>query len=87
VTAQFACPGYTDDVFFDAARKRLYVAGGEGFLEAFEQKGPDQYQSIGKVATAAGARTGLFSPDLSQFFLAVPHRGNQGAELRVYAVQ
>jgi len=87
VTAQIPCPGDTDDIFYDAARKRLYVAGGEGFLEAFDQKGPDQYQSIGKVATAAGARTGLFVPELNQFFLAVPHRGSQGAEIRIYSVQ
>jgi DNA-binding beta-propeller fold protein YncE len=87
VTAQIPCPGDTDDLYYDAARKRLYVAGGEGFLEAFEQKGADQYQSMGKVATAPGARTGLYSPDLSLLILAVPHRGSQGAEIRVYAVQ
>jgi DNA-binding beta-propeller fold protein YncE len=87
VTAQVPCPGDTDDLFYDAVRKHLYVSGGEGFLEAFEQKGPDEYRSIGKLATASGARTGLYVPDLSQFFLAVPHRGNQGAEIRVYSVQ
>jgi DNA-binding beta-propeller fold protein YncE len=87
VTAQVPCPGDTDDLFYDAARKRLYVAGGEGFLEAFDQKGPDEYRSIGKIATAPGARTGLYAPDLNRFFLAVPHRGNQGAEIRVYSVQ
>ena len=87
ITAQFPCPGDTDDLFYDSARKRLYVTGGEGFLEAFEQKGPDQYQSIGKLATAAGARTGLYAPDLNKFFVAVPHRGNQGAEIRVYSVE
>ena len=69
------------------AKTDLYVVGGEGFLEAFDQKGPDDYRSIGKVATAAGARTGLYSADLNQFFLAVPHRGSQGAEIRVYSVQ
>ena len=36
--AEFACPGDTDDLYYDVARKRLYVAGGEGFLEAFAQK-------------------------------------------------
>jgi DNA-binding beta-propeller fold protein YncE len=87
VTTQFDCPGDTDDLFYDGTRKRLYVAGGAGLLEAFEQKGADQYQSLGKVATAVGARTGYYSPELSRFFLAVPHRGPQRAELRVYAVQ
>jgi DNA-binding beta-propeller fold protein YncE len=87
VTAQITCPGDTDDLFYDSARKRLYVAGGEGFLEAFDQTGPDDYRSIGKVATAPGARTGLYVPELNQFFLAVPHRGAQAAEIRMYSVQ
>ena len=87
VTAQVPCPGDTDDVFYDSVRKRLYVVGGEGFLEAFDQIGPDDYRSVGKLATASGARTGLYVPDLNQFFLAVPHRGAQGAEIRIYSVQ
>ena len=87
VASEFACPGDTDDVYYDAARKRLYVAGGEGFLEAFAQKSANEYRSLGKIATAAGARTGVYSPDLNRFFLAVPHRGNQGAEIRVYTVE
>src|SRR3954452_3608218 len=85
VTTQIPCPGDTDDLFYDSARKRLYVEGGEGFLEAFVQKGPDEYQSIGKVETALGARTGLYVAGLDRFFLAVPHRGAQAAEIRVYS--
>jgi outer membrane protein assembly factor BamB len=87
IVAQFDCPGDTDDLFYDAARKRIYVAGGEGVMEAFQQKSPDAYESLGKVKTAEGARTALFVPDLSRIYLAVPHRGNQGAEVRVYAVE
>lgn len=85
--ALFPCPGDTDDLFFDMARKRLYVAGGEGYLEAFQQTSPDQYQSLGKIATASGARTGLFVPEWNRFCLAVPHRGNQQAEIRIYTVE
>lgn len=87
VVTEFPCPGDSDDVYFDAARKRLYVAGGAGFIEAFEQKSADQYASLGKVATAAGARTALYVPDWNRLFLAVPHRGNQGAEIRIYQVE
>ena len=86
-SALFPCPGDTDDLFFDTARKRLYVAGGEGFLETFQQESPDQYRSLGKIATAAGARTGLFVPEWNLFCLAVPHRGNQQAEIRIYRVE
>jgi len=87
VVAEFSCPGDTDDVYFDAARKRLYVAGGEGFLEAFQQKSPDQYVSLGKIATASGARTAIYVPDWNRLILAVPHKGNQAAELRIYQVE
>jgi hypothetical protein len=86
-TASFACPGDTDDLFFDAARKRLYVIGGEGFVEAFAQKSADEYRSLGRTATASGARTGLYSPDLNRLFVMVPHRGAQPAEVRIYAVE
>jgi len=85
--ALFPCPGDTDDLYYDSARKRVYVAGGEGYLEAFQQSSADQYQSLGKVATASGARTGLYVPDLNRFYLAVPHRGNQAAEIRIYLVE
>jgi DNA-binding beta-propeller fold protein YncE len=87
VVAEFPCPGDTDDLFYDSARQRLYVAGGEGFIEAFAQKSSNEYVSLGRTPTAAGARTGFYSPELSRFFLAVPHRGNQGAEIRIYSVQ
>jgi WD40 repeat protein len=89
VITEFPCPGDSDDVFYDAARKRLYVAGGEGFLEAFQQNSPDQYQSLGKIATAFKARTAIYVPDLNRLFLAVPHmpKGSQTAEVRIYQVE
>jgi DNA-binding beta-propeller fold protein YncE len=88
VIAQLDCPGDSDDAFYDAARKRIYVAGGEGFLEAFAQKSADEYQSAGKIKTAEGARTALFVPDLNRIYLAVPKKGsNPQAEVRVYTLE
>jgi len=78
------CVGDTDDLFYDAERKRLYVSGGEGFLSVFEPREDGKYASLGKIPTAAGARTGLFVPELKRFYLAVPHRGAQQAEVRAY---
>ena len=78
--------GDTDDLFYDSANKRLYVIGGEGFITVLEQQDADHYRQIQKLPTAAGARTGLFVPELAKIFLAVPHRGAQGAEIRVYDV-
>jgi YVTN family beta-propeller protein len=79
--------GDTDDLFYDAARKRLYVSGGEGFLDAIEESSPHQFVRIAHVPTAAGARTALFTPGQSRLYLAVPHRGSQRAEIRVFGVQ
>ncbi len=79
--------GDTDDIFYDAMRKRIYVSGGEGFLDVFEQGDADHYRILAKIPTASGARTALFVPELGRLYLAVPHRGSQGAEVRVYEAQ
>lgn len=82
--ADVAISGDIDDLFYDAARKRLYLSCGEGFLDTIEQITPDTYQRISRLPTAAGARTCFFSPDLDRLYLAVPDRGNQKAEIRVF---
>jgi DNA-binding beta-propeller fold protein YncE len=84
--ASVAIAGDTDDLFYDAAARRIYVAGGEGKITAVEQLDADRYRVIEHIATAAGARTALFVPELRRLFLAVPHRGTQRAEIRSYAV-
>jgi DNA-binding beta-propeller fold protein YncE len=76
--------GDTDDLFYDAAKARVYVIGGQGFVDVFEQKDADHYGRIGHYPTAAGARTGLFVPEWSKLFVAVPHRGEQRAEVLVF---
>ena len=77
--------GDTDDLFYDAARRRIYVLGGAGAITVIDQQAPDRYRVIETRPTAAGARTGLFVAETGQLFLAVPHRGAQRAEIRVYA--
>jgi hypothetical protein len=84
--ASLACCGDTDDIFYDDHTKRLYLTGGEGCISVFEQIDADHYRPAGTVATAAGARTSLFVPARRMLYVAVPHRGKQPAELRVYAV-
>ena len=82
-SGSFDIVGDTDDLFWDASRKRLYVSGGEGYLDAFEEDA-GRFTRAAHVATAAGARTSLFDPEQSRLYLAVPHRGNQKAEVRIY---
>ena len=76
--------GDTDDLFYDAKRKRLYISCGEGFIDIVEQPSPDKYRRATRIPSTPGARTSFFSPDLDRYYLAVPDRGNQKAEIRVY---
>jgi len=74
-----------DDVFYDAARKRIYVSCGGGFIDVIDQRGADEYSPRERIATSGGARTGYFSPARNELFLAV-RAGmlSGGAEIRVY---
>jgi len=73
----------TDDLFYDAARKRLYVSGGDGYLDVFQNQDGNRLARVAHLSTAAGARTSLFVPDQGRLYLAVPHRGSQKAGIRV----
>src|SRR5437867_1350399 len=76
--------GDTDDLFYDAARKRLYISGGDGYIDVFQNQDDNRLARVAHLSTAAGARTSLFVPDQGRLYLAVPHRGSQKAEIRVY---
>lgn len=83
----FDIVGDTDDLFYDTARKRLYISGGEGFLDVVQDAGANTFTRLAHVSTASGARTSLFIADQSRLYLAVPHRGSQKAEIRVFQAQ
>ena len=83
-TASIEIVGDTDDLFYDAGKGRVYVIGGGGSVDVFDQKDPDRYDRIAHLPTAAGARTGFFVADWGKLFVAVPHRGEQHAEVLVF---
>jgi len=74
----------TDDLFYDARNKLLYVSCGGGTIEVIKQHDADNYERVKSIPTASGARTSLFIPELNLFCLAVPHRGSQQTEIRVF---
>jgi DNA-binding beta-propeller fold protein YncE len=77
-----------DDIFYDAAKKRIYISCGEGFINIFQQQNTNNYSALPVVPTAQGARTSLFVPELSHFYLAVPNITNQQpSEVLVYQVE
>ncbi len=85
--ADLPLSGDTDDLFYDGARRRIYAACGEGFIDVIEQRDVDDYKLLEKIPTAPGARTCLFSLELNQLYLAVPRLGERPAGIRVYQVQ
>jgi YVTN family beta-propeller protein len=83
--AKLELHGDCDDLFFDAARGRIYASCGEGFLDVFTQADADHYERMESVPTVAKARTCFF--DGRQIYLAVPKSGKRDAEVRVYEVR
>jgi DNA-binding beta-propeller fold protein YncE len=67
--ASLATCGDADDVFFDGKRRRFYVSCGEGAVDVIGWGGKAAVE-LGRVATASGARTSLFVPELDRLFVA-----------------
>jgi hypothetical protein len=89
--AALPCVQDADEVYFDSARKRIYIPGGEGYISVFQQTDPDHYRLLSKVPSTLGARTaGYFGKGhkgFDRFFLGVPARADHGAEIWLYTVQ
>jgi DNA-binding beta-propeller fold protein YncE len=87
VVAKTPVGGDTDDLFFDAARKRIYVVCGEGRVDVVRQEAPDRYTIESSIKTAPRARTGLFVPELDSLYVAAPADGSSPARVFVYHVK
>jgi DNA-binding beta-propeller fold protein YncE len=69
--AHFKAPERCDEVVFDAANRRIYVAGGEGFIGVYRQVDADHYTQLASVPSAKGAKTAVLVPALHRLYLAV----------------
>lgn len=85
-TASVPCVGDTDDLFYDARRDRVYVIGGQGFVDVFDASPTGKYARLQRFTTRAGARTGLWSSELDRLFVGWPSRDGRPAEIQVLGV-
>jgi DNA-binding beta-propeller fold protein YncE len=77
----------SDDMWYDATRRRIYVPGGEGLIFIYQQVDADHYSLLANVRSAIGARTSAYFGQVGKhnsLYLAVPGRSNRGAELWAY---
>ena len=83
--SQTPCVGDADDMFYDAKLKRLYVIGGEGFVDVFQLSDSTQEPArLAHLPTAPRARTGLFLPELRMLTVAAPHTTNSPAAVLLF---
>jgi hypothetical protein len=76
--ASMDVPAIVDGLYFDAARKRIYVPGAVGEIGVYQQLDPDHYRELARVPSALGAKSELFVPRLSELFVGVsPHYDRQ----------
>jgi hypothetical protein len=80
-----------DDLWYDAARGRIYASGGRGsevgFVYVYQQKDPDHYELVAKIPTAASAGTSLWVPELNRLFVAAPAGEKEDAAVLVFEPQ
>ena len=86
VTARMPTVGDADDLFYDAAHSAAYVIGGGGFVDVVRAGPGNTLSSMSHIATAEGARTGLYVPEWNELLVAVPRRGGSAARLLVFSV-
>jgi DNA-binding beta-propeller fold protein YncE len=86
VVASVPSVAMVDGLSYDAATRRIYTSGGEGFVDVTQQIDADHYERIARIPTGPNARTSMFVPEWRRLFVAVPRDKARSAELRVFDV-
>ncbi|MDE2110100.1 MAG: hypothetical protein KGJ79_03080 [Alphaproteobacteria bacterium] len=80
-------PAIVDGVFYDSARKRIYVPGAVGEIGVYQQVDPDHYKELARVPSAEGAKSGLLVPQLNRFYVAASPGKRVGGAILWYALE
>jgi DNA-binding beta-propeller fold protein YncE len=88
IVTTVSCSAFNDDMWFDAARKRIYLSGSET-TTVLAEKDADHFEFVADVPTGYRAKTSFFVPQLNRFYAAVSGKGKADAQLavKVYDVQ
>src|ERR1700688_5292357 len=86
IVATFPTAEMTDDMAFDSASKRIYVACTD-FAVVYLQKDADNYEELGRVPTGFRAKTNILVPQLKRYYVAAPRHENEIAGVKVFEVE
>jgi DNA-binding beta-propeller fold protein YncE len=76
-----------DDMAYDSATKRIYLACGEGFIDVFHQTDADHYEELGRVKTLPGTKTAVLVPQLHRYYAVAARKGKVPATLFIFDVK
>ena len=83
--ASFDAPERTNELQFDKANRRIYLAG-DDYVAVFQQKDADRYEEIARVKSEKGAKTAILVPELNRLYVAVAGKGAVKAGVLQYEV-
>jgi DNA-binding beta-propeller fold protein YncE len=86
-----AVADYADDLAYDAAHHRLYVAcgglqGAQGAISVVGQRDADHYEVIATIPTKPGAKTARLVPELNRYYVGVPGTAKDAPEILAFEV-
>jgi WD40 repeat protein len=85
--ARLRTSGDSDDLFFDASRKRIYVAGGQASISVYDMHDPDNYSLLERIPTTIGARTAYFFASRDLLYLGIPAKEGQPSQIWTFGPQ
>lgn len=80
--ANFPAPGHVDAEIFDAANRRVYAPGGEGYIGVYGEQDAGHFAELAHVPSSVGAKTAILIPELHRLYVAVsPGEAKTGAAI------
>ena len=86
VVANLTCVGVNDDMFFDAANKRVYV-NGDGTTSVFQEQSADHYEHLAEIPTGFQGKTAIWVPELSRLYVELSGKAKPDEKLALMIFQ
>jgi len=85
--ASFEAPGHADGEVFDAANRRIYAPGGDGWIGVYQEIDANHFAELAHVPSAQGAKTTILVPQLHRLYVGVsPGERHTGGAVMWFAV-